>query len=116
MPDEKQLEFGQRVRRILRRRRALSRGFVIEVKPDGLLTTQPRRDASRNALRSLLLVLLVLLGFKGFLLASLGEPAYFERLARLQGGSLPDRLGAYVMYPDPASAALARLMAGIVPS
>ncbi len=110
MADVKQLQFGQRLRRITAKRRKLARGYVTTIDPNGLIVARPHRRRAHHVLRSLLLCLFVLIGFKVFLFAALGAEAYQARLERLQAGSLLDRVGAYVMAPDPLVVRLAGLV------
>jgi hypothetical protein len=103
MSDAKQIQFGQRLRRIDRHHRKLARGYVTSVNHDGLIVARPRRQTSLFPLRGLFLCLLTLLAFKGFLFAQLGPTAYAERVAMLQSGTVVEKMGAYAMKADPVT-------------
>ena len=101
MADAKQIQFGQRLRRIDRHHRKLARGYVASVNHDGLIVARPRRQNSLFPLRGLFLCFLTLLAFKGFLYAQLGPTSYGDRVALLQGGTVVEKMGAYAMKADP---------------
>ncbi len=103
MADAKQIQFGQRLRRIDRHHRKLARGYVATVNHDGLIVARPRRRTSLFPLRGLFLCLLTLLAFKGFLYAQLGETSYAQRVALLQSGTVVEKMGAYAMQADPVT-------------
>ena len=110
MPDSKQQQFMERMRRIVERHRKLERGFEPEVLPDGLVVAKPKPPSHHFVLRSFFACLIVLLGFKIFLLARLGPESYQQRLDLMNERGTLHRIGAYVMYPD----GLTRLLAGLI--
>lgn len=106
--DDSQLKFQARLRPLLRKHHAMSRGYVTRMRPDGLIVVKPRRVQSRVPGRSVLLFLAAFLVFKGFLLAHLGSETYGERIARLNDGSMIEKVGAFVMQVDPVSQLIAQ--------
>ncbi len=112
MPDSKQIQFMERMRRIVERHRKLERGFEPELLPDGLIVARPKRPSHHLVLRSFFACLIVLLGFKIFLLARLGPENYQQRLQLMNERSTLHRIGAYVMYPDGFTMFMARLISG----
>ena len=114
MADAKQLQFGQRLRRIDRTKRTLAQGYVTTVNHDGLIIARPRRKTSHFPYRALFLGLLILLAFKGFLFANLGPEAYQDQVAILQSGTAIEKVGAYVMKADPVTIWLADQMATLM--
>ncbi len=111
MADAKQIEFGQRLRRIDRHHKKLARGYITSINHDGLIVARPRRRTSLFPLRGLFLCLLTLLAFKGFLYAHLGPTSYGERVALLQSGTIVENMGAYAMKADPVTVWIAEQMA-----
>lgn len=103
MADAKQIQFSQRLRRIDRHHRKLARGYVASINHDGLIIARPRRQTSLFPMRGLFLCLLTLLAFKGFLFAQLGQTSFDERVARLQSGTIVEKMGAFAMQADPAT-------------
>jgi len=103
MADTKQMQFGMRLKQIDRNHRRLAKGYVTSINHDGLIIARPHNQASRIPLRGIFLCLLALMLFKGFLFAQLGETAYGERMAQLNGGTMFEKAGAYVMTPEPAT-------------
>ncbi len=110
MTDEKQIQFRQRLQQIGRKHRKLEHGFVTTVLPDGLIVAKPHRKQPHHVVRSVFLCLTVMLAFKIFLYLEIGHQAYVARVAQLQSGSVLDKVGAYVMYPDPLTINLARII------
>jgi len=98
-----QLHFDERLRRLERKHRAMSRGYTTHMLPDGLIVAKPKRAQVRISGRSILLFAMAFIAFKGFLIANLGSLGYEERLARLDNGTMVERGGAFVMQIDPLS-------------
>ncbi|WP_458878647.1 hypothetical protein [Arenibacterium sp. CAU 1754] len=96
------LEFETRLRRLMRKHRAMSNGYTMRMQPDGLIVAKPRR-ASRISGRSVLIFLAAFLLFKGFLIANLGAEGYGERISRLESGTFVEKAGAFAMQIDPLS-------------
>ncbi|MFP4569403.1 hypothetical protein [Rhodosalinus sp.] len=98
-----QIEFDERLRRIQRRNRRLSRGAVPYIDSTGLVTFRPKRRGLRLPLRGLLLVAAGFVVFKGLVLAHLGQELYEDRLALLRSGTVIEQGGAWAMEIDPAT-------------
>ena len=114
MADVKQIQFGQRLVKINKRNQKLARGYVTSVNHDGLIIARPHRKSSHTPLRGLFLCLLVLMVFKGFLYAQLGETAYSDRMALLEGGTMVEQIGAYAMKPDPVTTWIASYIGNFI--
>ncbi len=95
------VQFDQRLRRLSRKHRAMSRGYTTRMRPDGLIETKPRRSRPGISAKSVILFLGAFFLFKGFLIASIGAEGYDERVARLAAGTLPEQAGGFVMQADP---------------
>ncbi|EBA13338.1 hypothetical protein RCCS2_05614 [Roseobacter sp. CCS2] len=93
----------------------MSNGVVKSINSDGLIVAKPRLYRPRFPLKGLLAVLFLGFLFKGFLFAYLGEAEYIERVAALQGGSVLEQAGAWVMQPDPVTVIAADGIATILP-
>ena len=109
-----QTEFQERLRRLVRKHRAMARGYTTRMRSDGLIVAKPRRAVSPISGRSVLIFLLVFLAFKGFLIANLGAAAYSERVERLQSGNFAEQAGAFAMQADPVSKMFADLVAPLL--
>ncbi len=107
--------FDKRLKRIVRQHDKMANGVVARVNSDGLIVAKPRLYRPRFPLKGLLAVLFLGFLFKGFLFAYLGEAAYGERVATLQGGSVLEQAGAWVMQPDPVTVLAADGIAMILP-
>jgi len=112
MADAKQMQFGQRLRRIDRNHRKLAQGYVTSVNHDGLLIARPRPLDLRLTWRGVAYVIIVMMAFKVFLYAQIGPLAYQERVIALQNGTLAEQVAAYAMAADPLTASLATALAG----
>lgn len=101
------LEFETRVRRLLRKHTAMSRGYTTRMREDGLIVAQPRRQVAPISGRSLFIFLMAFVLFKGFLIANLGPTGYDERVGRLEQGNLMEQAGAFAMQADPIASMVA---------
>ncbi|HHS88876.1 MAG TPA: hypothetical protein ENJ26_00735 [Rhodobacteraceae bacterium] len=110
MADAKQIQFRQRLQQIGRKHKKLEHGYVTTVLPDGLIVAKPQRKHPHHVMRSVFLCLIVMFAFKIFLYLEIGHQAYVARVAQLQSGSMLDKVGAYVMYPDPLTISLANVI------
>ena len=102
--------FENRVGRIVQQRRRLAGGYGLTVDSNNLIVPRPQHVTLVFPWRGLCLALLIGLAFKAYLLATFAAPAYADRLAILETGRPVERAGAWVMQPDPASVALARVI------
>ncbi len=111
-----QVPFDKRLKRIVRQHDKMSSsGAVKTVTSDGLIVAKQRFYRPRFPLKGLLAVLFLGFLFKGFLFAYLGEAEYLERVAALNGGSVLEQAGAWVMQPDPVTVIAADGIATILP-
>jgi len=108
------LQFEQRVSNIGRKNRALARGYSTRVRPDGLIVARPRRRQVGLSLKSVILFVLAIFAFKGFLIADIGVKTYDERVDRLKTGTIVEQAGAWVMQIDPLSAGIAQQIGPIL--
>lgn len=103
MSETQMQDFDDRLRRIDRRNRTLSRGFVLSVSRDGLIVARPETSRLRFPWRVLLVLLVAMMAFKIVLHAYIGPEAYGERLTRLSNGTIAEQLSAYVLHADPVT-------------
>ena len=97
-------EFDQRLRKINRKHQVLARGYTSVVGKDGLIIVKPRRAQRRRVpMKGLVMLMIGFFGFKGLMLAQLGEGAYDSRVDELRQGTLVEKSGAFVMQADPAT-------------
>jgi len=100
---ENQLQFDQRLRQLDRKYRAMSHGFTTRIRSDGLIVVQPERARFRVPIKPLLVFIIAVIAFKGFLIANLGPATYDDRVAKLRSGTIVEQAGAFIMQSDPAS-------------
>jgi len=110
-----ELEFSRRVVRLTRKHRAMSRGCVTRMRPDGLLVTAPARWRPRISLRMVLLSVAAFFAFKVLLLAVAGVATYDERVTRLAAGTSAEQAGAWIMQSDPLTETLAEQILRLMP-
>ncbi|MEM9474572.1 MAG: hypothetical protein AAGA71_04725 [Pseudomonadota bacterium] len=111
MGDTNMKKYYQRLDRIDQTHRQLARGYVTEVTDDGLIVHRPRRIRRGLPWRGVLFVLVMLMIFKAFLLAYIGDLEYASRVAALEAGGTVEQIGAFVMRADPVTQYVANLMA-----
>jgi len=114
MADAKQVQFGQRLRRINRNHQRLANGYVTSVNHDGLIIARPRRREPHKKLRAVAFVIIILMAFKIFLFAQIGPAAYEQRLVALQNGSFLENIAGYAMTADPITIWAADLAVSLV--
>ncbi len=99
----KQLEFDQRVHRLNKKHRKMTRGYRATMRKDGLVVMKPQRMRSAVPAKVLLLCLLGFFAFKAFLLSSLGPSGYQYRIDSLNRGTSVEQAGAWIMQIDPVT-------------
>lgn len=107
-------EFDRRMRRISKRQSKLSHGYVTKVNPDGLVVAKPQRRSYRGLMRGLVILIAVMMIFKGVLYTQLGAAAYEARVTSLKEGSVVEQSGAWVMTPDPVTVWLSDKIVSLV--
>lgn len=102
--------FIQRYRAITRKHRRLAAGYVTTFcKRTGLLEHQPRGELRRLSAMPLAILIGSFLAFKIFLYTRLGPETYAQHIEALQAGNFSERVGAVLMWVDPASARISDL-------
>lgn len=112
MSETQMQNFDDRLRRIDRRNRTLSRGFVLSVGRDGLIIARPENSRFRFPWRAMLFLLVAVMGFKVLLHTYIGPEAYGERLARLSNGTVAEQMSAYVLHADPVTVWISNFVSG----
>ena len=109
MAVETQAHFHKRLGAVGRKHAAMAQGYTTQVRGDGLIVVQAKRGKARRffPVKGLAALILGFFIFKAFMLASLGEITYNERVAKLQQGTQIEQGGAYVMQIDPVTQFLA---------
>lgn len=107
--------FDKRLKRIVRRHDKMANGVVRTVTSDGLIVAKPRLYRPRFPLKGLVVVLMLGFLFKGFLFAYLGEAGYADRVATLQGGTVLEQAGAWIMQADPVTYVVAEGIQAVLP-
>lgn len=109
-------DFDSRLKTLGRKHRALAQGSTTQIRKDGLIVVKPTRRRTRRSFPTRLFVFLFLgfFAFKGFLLASMGEVGYSDRLAKLEAGTALEQVGAVVMRPDRVSILMATGWAAVL--
>lgn len=113
MADANLRSFDKRMERIIAKHSRLSRGYVPAITEDGLIVAQPKRSIW-VPWRTMLFLLVVGMGFKIFLHATIGAGAYDARVARLAAGTPIEQVGAWVMAADPITLAASAQVAAIL--
>ncbi|MEL6644326.1 MAG: hypothetical protein AAFQ79_10355 [Pseudomonadota bacterium] len=111
MGDTNMKNYHQRLDRIDRTHRELSRGYVTEVTDDGLIVHRPRRARMSVPWRGMLFVLVTVMLCKALLLAYVGDAEYNTRVANLEAGTTAEQVGAFVMKADPVTQHIADFIA-----
>lgn len=101
-------DFDQRLKRVESRARRLAQdGSYTKMDRSGLVREYPRSRLPTFPWSMLVLLLLGALAFKAWLYVALGAARYSATLELLSEGSLSERIGAFIMQPEPLTQALA---------
>ena len=92
----------------------MGRVYTASLRGDGLIVVRPRRIAFKMPVRGFVLLMAMLMLFKGFLLGWMGDAAYQERLDVLRQGSPYEAAGAFVMGVDPVTRVIADSLGTII--
>ncbi len=114
MSDKQEL-FDERYRRVLKRHRQLSRGYVTRLGQNGVIDHHPIghiRDAI--SLKFLALPIAILVFLKACIVTVLGEERYAAQVALLQEGSAGEQIGAFFMQMDPLTWPVAQFLGAII--
>jgi len=99
---ETQQTFQTRLNALGRKHAAMSNGYRTKIGKDGLIIVKPRRRPRRGiSPRGALGLILGFFVFKAFMVTSLTEITYNERVAKLAQGTYLEQGGAYVMQTEP---------------
>ncbi|WP_206537783.1 hypothetical protein [Sulfitobacter noctilucicola] len=95
---------------------SMTHGYSTKVGKDGLIVAKPRRRRVRgvSAVRLLLLVAVGFFGFKAFTLAAVGPITYNERVAKLESGTIIEKVGAKALKIDPVTEAVVGSISPVV--
>ncbi len=106
--------FDKRVRKIARKNRKLVRGSEKYIDAMGVMRQRPKRRLPSLPIKGLLTLAFGFFAFKGFLLAHQGGVQYEDRLAILQGGTVFEQAGAWMMQIEPITQRFAGFFAPFV--
>lgn len=107
-----ELDFHKRLAMLGRKHAAMAKGYVMRMRPDGLIVVHTKRPNKLRLvpLKGLVLLVLGFCAFKALMLSSVGEATYNERVAKLEQGTVIEQGGAWLMQVDPATAMVAGLL------
>ncbi|MGJ8605726.1 MAG: hypothetical protein ACSHXH_16535 [Marivita sp.] len=107
--------FDERYRKVLKRHRQLSRGYVTKLEKNGVITHRPNRQI-RDAFSfsMIFLPIGVLFFLKACIVTLLGEEGYVQQVEVLRNGGFVEQMGALIMQIDPITAPLARLLGNVI--
>lgn len=101
------MPFDRRLKRIVRNHQRMSHGVTHKVSSNGLIVARPRIYNPKFPLKGLVLAVVAMFAFKGFLYANLGAETYDLRVSELASGTAVEKAGAWVMQADPATSMIA---------
>ncbi|MFU1477735.1 hypothetical protein ACM25N_08515 [Roseovarius sp. C7] len=104
-------DFSNRLKAVERKHAKLARGYSCKVGRDGLIVFKPKRRKIGFPWRTLAMVVVGFLAFKGLVIAQMGTETYDQRISEMSAGPLQEQIGAFVMQPDPVAEVVARNVA-----
>ncbi|MEW9919257.1 hypothetical protein AB2B41_06560 [Marimonas sp. MJW-29] len=102
--------FIQRLNAHGNKRAKIAKGYRTRIDSNGLLVAEPRRShflPSAGVLKLVMVMLIGFLSFKSLVLAAYGPVTYNERLAKLENGTMIEKIGAKALKIDPVTEAVA---------
>ena len=96
-------QFENRLDTLQRKHRALAKGYVAQVNPDGLITIEPKPKTSGGRLRFVIATTIGFFTFKVLAIALIGPATYQSRIDALAVGNRFEKLCAWIMQADPIS-------------
>ena len=104
-----ELDFHKRLTMLGRKHAAMAKGYVMRMRPDGLIVVHLKSPGALRLfpLRGLMVLTFGFLLIKAFMLTSIGELSYNERVTKLGQGTAIEKGGAWIMQIDPATAVFA---------
>ncbi|WP_417719463.1 hypothetical protein [Salipiger sp.] len=90
--------------------RKLAQGYTTRMNRNGTLEHTPIRRIPFLTPRGLLLTLVGFVVFKAIVLANLGPEEYAVRISHLANGTIAEKVGAWMMGLDPATAFLVQYL------
>lgn len=101
--------FVNRLTTLGRKHEKMTHGYTTKVGKDGLIVVKPKRRSARGggAFKFLAIAVIGLIGFKAFALMAVGPVTYNERLAKLEGGTVIEQVGAKALAIDPVTEVIA---------
>jgi len=107
--------FDQRYRKVLKRHRQLSRGYVTKIQKNGVIAHRPIRHMREMvSFSSLLLPFGILFVLKGCIVTVLGREGYASQLEVLRSGGFVEQVGAVLMQVDSITSVMARLVGFVI--
>ena len=102
--------FDNRILQIKRKHGKLSHGYALRLDKNNVLVPRPRAVRLAFPWKALCIVAVVALGLKAYLMTALDAQTYASKVDALAQGHTVEQVGAWMMQPDPASGAVARVM------
>lgn len=107
--------FDERYRKVIKRHRQLSRGYVTKIEKNGVIAHRPTRNLGDVfSLTSLILPFGILFMLKAAIVTVLGEEGYIQQVDVLREGGFVEQVGAVFMQMDPITQPLSRLLTYII--
>ncbi|WP_439123071.1 hypothetical protein [Marivita sp.] len=107
--------FDERYRKVLKRHRQLSRGYVTKLDKTGVISHRPIQQVREFvSFSALLLPFGILFLLKAAIVAGMGEEGYSQQVALLREGGFVEQIGALVMQIDPITSVLSRILGFVI--
>jgi len=107
--------FDERYRKVLKRHRQLSRGYVTKLQKNGVISHHPIGQVrERMSLSMLLIPLAVLFVLKACVVTVMGPSPYAQQVETLRQGGFLEQVGAVFMQMDPITRGLSTIMGSII--
>jgi hypothetical protein len=107
--------FDERYRKVLKRHRQLSRGYVTKIQKNGVIAHKPiRRVREAMSFSAILLPFGILFFLKACIVVVLGDEGYASQIEMLQAGGFVEQVGAVLMQVDPITSVLTKFLGTVI--
>lgn len=89
---------------------------VRRMNADGLMVDEVIEKKRRSLIpfKPVIVIVLIVVGVKGYLLADLGDEAYSRQIEEMRAGSPGEIMAAFLLDADPATQAMANLFRSVI--
>jgi hypothetical protein len=106
--------FARRHKQVRKKHRKMAFGYRTKVDENGVFIQKPTVLSTTSMRGPFVFFIAFLIGMKVLFQTYLGEVDYLSHVDSLAGGNLAEKVGAFIMAPDPVTSQLASVFSNIL--